>query len=164
MQISGTLDPERSWDLEKEMQADAAQADASEQIATERTRHLLASYSHILPANPRLIRRVVNSWGMLDALNKHVSHNEPEDVVVRAAIFTVRFPTMTDELLVGTSPIRIDEILDPAYVGPWSQSEVLAVLRTENGQLIEPENLGRCFGRQYRELPPELVRSVPTVG
>ena len=30
-----------------------------------RVRHLVEDYAEILPANPRLIRRVANTWGML---------------------------------------------------------------------------------------------------
>ena len=151
-------DPGAERRRQADMEADAAQADASEETAQERTRHLLAEYAHILPANPRLIRRVVNAWGMLSWLNRHVTHSEPEDIMVRAAVFTVRFPTMTDELLGSAPPITVAEILDHDGTGPWAHPEVLAVLRDKDGDLIEPARLGRCFGRQYRDTPPELSR------
>ncbi len=143
-------------------QTSSAREAASEQVALEKTRHLVASssYSPILPTNPRLIRRVVNAWGMLDALKIQVQHDEPEDIMVRAAVFLVRFPTMTDELLGNAPPITVKEILDSNYDGPWSHPEVLAVLTAEDGELIEPAKLGRCLGRQYRARRPEISHEV----
>ncbi|HMT85430.1 MAG TPA: P-loop NTPase fold protein [Arachnia sp.] len=139
-------------------QASAAREAASEQVVLDKTRHLLASapYSSLLPTNPRLIRRVVNAWGMLDALKEQVNHDEAENIVVRAAVLLVRFPSMTDELLGNATPITVKEILANDYTGPWSHPDLRAVLTDDDGTLIEPERLGRCLGRQYRRRRPKV--------
>ncbi|MFT3944317.1 MAG: P-loop NTPase fold protein [Ancrocorticia sp.] len=140
-------------------EADEAEAAASIEETAERTRHLITTYHQILPANPRLIRRVVNTWGMLTALRKHVRHSEEDDTLIRAAVFFVMFPTLTDELLSNKPLISVKDILDDLeYKGPWKHPDVLKVLHTTSGEIdkanlkpedfLEPRILARCYGRQ----------------
>ena len=75
--------------------------------------HLLLEYAEIVPANPRLIRRVANAWAMLEALRLHLGHNEPDDVVVRAAILFVQYPSLVDLLLDATVPPDLQESARP---------------------------------------------------
>ena len=46
---------------------------------SKRAAHLLTRYPELMPGNPRLIRRVVNAWGMLTALKDHVGHQHDAD-------------------------------------------------------------------------------------
>ena len=138
--------------------ADEAEAAASIEAVVEDTRHLITTYHQILPANPRLIRRVVNTWGMLTALRKHVRHSEEDDTLIRAAVFFVMFPTLTDELLSSKPLIGVKDILAKKYDGPWKHPDVLRVLQTTDDEIdeanlkpedfLEPRVLARCYGRQ----------------
>ena len=130
-----------------------AEEEASAEATAERTKHLITTYPHLMPGNPRLIRRVVNTLGMLKALRDYVAHEVDDDTLVRAAVLATMFPTLMDELLSSAQPIRAADIWEEMYVGPWKNPDVLNVLRKGNGSgavLVEPEDLGRCYGRQYR--------------
>src|SRR5262249_1221262 len=77
--------------------------EASPQATARRADHLIAHYASSMPANPRLIKRVANAWEMLLAVQSHLhpgrpTNHEPHDVLVRAAILYVRFPTLVDDL------------------------------------------------------------------
>jgi hypothetical protein len=61
-----------------------------------------------MPANPRLVKRVANTFGMLLALGLHLSHHEDDDTIARAAILFVRFPTLVDDLLSAPDPPALD--------------------------------------------------------
>jgi hypothetical protein len=103
--------------------------------ATEaRSDHLLQTYTSLMPANPRMIKRVANALGMLLAVQTHVGHTEDDDAMARAAILLVRFPLLAarlrhDDLPNGTDPC-------------WHLPGVRDVL---DG--CSPESLARCLGR-----------------
>jgi hypothetical protein len=141
---------------------DVAAKAASKEAISAFTEHLLATYTPLMPANPRLVTRVANTFGMLMALGLHVRHHEPEDYVVRAAILFVRFPALVDELLSGDDPPVIDpadrapavdvpgnSAADAAKPTSWFRRDVQQVLRDEQGQLVDIVRLARCFGREY---------------
>lgn len=134
-----------------------AQTRAGEQAAEERTRHLLAAYPLLMPSNPRLIRRVVNEWTMLEELRIHLGHSHDDETVIRAAVFLVRFPGLVETLTETARPISAEDIErgvgDAAADGRWARPDVLEVLRRHDGALIEPRSLGECFGRHYPPAP-----------
>lgn len=138
---------------EKDEAARVALNNATLLATRHREGHLLAFYSRILPPNPRLIRRVANTWGMLEALRTHLGHDEADEVVVRAAVLYVAFPTLVDGLLDEPSAPRLrDAIGDPPCPGlaeTWERADVLDVLVRADGTLVQPAAIARCYGRSY---------------
>ncbi|TDV57283.1 P-loop NTPase fold protein [Actinophytocola oryzae] len=128
-----------------------------------RVAHLLGKYAHLMPANPRLIKRVANTWGMLLAVQSHLHVGQwrdvpPEDHVARAAIMFVRFPKLVDELLSCPTPPKVGSraVLAPADTSaPWQRPDVRELLTSEYGERISPEEIARCYGRTF---PPEQFR------
>jgi hypothetical protein len=118
----------------------AAKAASKEAIAVF-SEHLLASYASLMPANPRLVTRVANMFGMLMALGLQTGHHEPQDYIARAAIMFVRFPALVDELLSEPNP----PVIAPQPAGHsadaparattlWWRRDVQQVLRDEQNQ------------------------------
>lgn len=162
---------------------DAATAAVRPATMRAREAHLLSTYSSILPANPRLIRRVINTWGMLEAIKSHTGHEEPDEVMVRAAIAYVTFPSLVDELLSApwppALPSHVRDVPD-ARDDAWLRPDVIGLLSHENGSLVAPEDIAACFGKafpgnqlrlagaqplaeaQATELPPTSARPTPS--
>lgn len=139
---------------ERERVADDALVATNPKAIERREAHLLASYTMILPSNPRLIRRVANTWAMLEALKNHVGHDEPDDVVVRAAVIYVTFPSLVDALLDDVrAPVVPSRIDDPAPEANgdslWLRPDVLNIITREDGTLVSPESIARCYGKAY---------------
>jgi hypothetical protein len=154
----------------------AAKAASKEHFAAF-SEHLLAGYAPLMPANPRLVARVANTFGMLMALRLHVGHREPQDYVARAAIAFVRFPALVDQLLSDPDPpelepppdlkpaaqphgseVRADGHASASTRRCWWRRDVQQVLRDEQGQLIDAVRLARCLGREY---PPPVPSPGP---
>jgi hypothetical protein len=103
--------------------------------ATEvRSDHLLHTYAGLMPANPRMIKRIANALGMLHAIRTHVRHAEDDDAMARAAILLVRFPVLAARL-------RFDD-LSNSTDSCWHFPGVRDVL---GGCSLE--SLARCLGR-----------------
>ena len=139
---------------ERERVADDALAATVPKAIERREAHLLASYTMILPSNPRLIRRVANTWAMLEALKSHVAHDEPDDVVVRAAVIYVTFPSLVDALLDDArAPVVPAHADDPAPEADgnslWLRPDVLSIITREDGTLAPPASIARCYGKAY---------------
>lgn len=134
--------------------AAVAAADAAVRPASirEREAHLLSTYSSLLPANPRLIRRVINTWGMLEAIKSHTGHEESDGVMVRAAIAYVSFPSLVDELLSAPqAPLMPSHVSDlpELRADAWLRPDVVALLAHENGSLVAPADIATCFGKTF---------------
>ena len=99
-----------------------------------RSDHLLHTYAGLMPANPRMIKRVANAWGMLRAVQIHVEHTEDDDTMARAAILLVRFPVLAARL-------RLDDLPNGTDLC-WHLPGVQDVL---GGRSLE--SLARCLGR-----------------
>jgi hypothetical protein len=131
---------------------------AAEQVGL-RTHHLLERYADLLPANPRMVKRVANTWGMLLALQAHLGHGEDPDTLARAAIVFVRFPALVDVLLSAASVPHAD----PALTGHersaslWQRPDVQEVLLRADGSLVDLERLARCYGRGVRATRPTTL-------
>jgi KAP family P-loop domain/WD domain, G-beta repeat len=135
--------------------------EAGPAATTERAAHLLTEYAELMPANPRLVKRVANVWGMLCALQSHLhpgrpANAPPDDHVARAAIMFVRFPALVDELLSCSSPPELHEktVQPPPYYpppppSPWLRPDVRQLLRAPDGTDIEPRCLASCYGREF---------------
>ncbi|MEU4610242.1 P-loop NTPase fold protein [Streptomyces umbrinus] len=152
-------------DAERERIANEALAAATPKAIKRREAHLLASYTMLLPSNPRLIRRVANTWAMLEALKQHVGHDEPDDTVVRAAIIYVTFPSLVDALLddvrAPTVPDQIDDSVTEAdHNSLWLRPDVLGIITHEDGTLVSPESIARCYGKAY-SLTRNLTFGIP---
>lgn len=116
------------------MQIDRVRQDATP-VATEvRSYHLLHSYADLMPANPRMIKRVSNALGMLQAIRMHVQHTEDDDAMARAAILFVRFPSLAARL-------RFDDLIN-SNDSCWHLPGVRSVLGA-----CSLESLARCLGR-----------------
>ncbi len=149
------------------LEADQAQAAADLELTKDREKHLLNQYPTLLPANPRLIRRVVNMWGMLNELRSHVGHGHDDEELVRAAVFFVRFPTLVDELISTQTPPSPGDLLTDRWATPdpdttqWRRRDVLEVLRLGDGTYLAPKTLGECYGRQYPAAPTPTPAPAP---
>jgi hypothetical protein len=107
-----------------------------------RSNHLLHTYADLMPPNPRMIKRIANALGMLQAIRLHVGHTEDDDTMARAAILLIRFPVLATRL-------RIDDQLDgtdPCWRLP-------AVRNVLGGRRLE--SLARCLGRADPPDPDE---------
>ncbi|ASW56822.1 WD40 repeat domain-containing protein [Plantactinospora sp. KBS50] len=139
---------------ERERVADDARAAATPKAIERREAHLLASYTMLLPSNPRLIRRVANTWAMLEALKHHVGHDELDDVVVRAAVMYVTFPSLVDTLLDDVRAPALPDRLDDSATETdreslWLRPDVLAIITREDGSIVSPASIARCYGKAY---------------
>jgi hypothetical protein len=66
------------------MQIDRVRQEATAAATNVRSHHLLHTYAGLLPANPRMIKRVANALGMLEAVRIHGQHAEDDDAMARA--------------------------------------------------------------------------------
>lgn len=116
------------------VQIDRVRQDATAAATDLRSHHLLHTYASLMPANPRMIKRIANALGMLDVVRAHVRHTEDDDAMARAAILLVRFPVLAARL-------RLDDIVndkDPC----WNLPGVRDVR-----DKCSLESLARCLGR-----------------
>ena len=132
--------------------------DAAPEAVAARSHHLLERYSHLLPANPRMVKRVANTWGMLLALQAHLRHGEDRDTLARAAIVLVRFPALADVLLSATTAPQADPgglTGHERSTSAWLRPDVQQVLRRDDGSVVPVERIARCYGREFaRTLVP----------
>lgn len=96
-QVSASLDLAGAERIQNEI----ADRLLDDDLSQERE-HLLLEYAESLPPNPRLIKRVANYWSMLQTIQLLVRHRISQDVVMRAAIVAVQFPTLAE--LIQQSP------------------------------------------------------------
>ena len=111
--------------------------EATPAAAKARSEHLLHAYAALMPANPRLIKRIANALGMLLAIKSHVRHSEDEDAMARAAILFVQFPVLASRLLTEDITAAATDF-EPS----WQQAGV----RNVRGR-HSLEALARCLGR-----------------
>jgi outer membrane protein assembly factor BamB len=133
-----------------------AQLEAGEEATATRTHHLLERYTTLLPTNPRLVKRVANTWGMLLAVQAHLGHAEDQDSLARAAILLVRFPALVDVLLSATSAPQTDPGALSGHErssSAWLRPDVQQVLHTEDGDPVSILSIARCYGREFPEPP-----------
>jgi hypothetical protein len=127
---------------------DRVRQEATAAATDVRGDHLLHTYAGLMPANPRMIKRIANALGMLKAIKIHVRHTEDDDALARAAILLVRFPVLAAQL-------RFDDLSngkDPCWRLP-SVQEVLGGCGLES--------LARCLGRAD---PPSTDEAVTVNG
>ncbi|HET9257529.1 MAG TPA: P-loop NTPase fold protein, partial [Pseudonocardiaceae bacterium] len=127
---------------------DRVRQEATAAATDARSEHLLHTYAGLMPANPRMIKRIANALGMLLAVRTHVGHTEDDDALARAAILLVRFPVLAARL-------RFDDL--PNGTDPcWRLPGVRDVL---GGCGLE--SLARCLGRAD---PPSADEAVTVNG
>jgi WD40 repeat protein len=119
---------------EERAQIDLVRQEATAAATQVRSVHLLHTYASLMPANPRMIKRIANALGMLEAVRIHVGHTEDDDAMARAAILLVRFPVLAARLRLDD---RVNDT-DPC----WDLPGVKDVLG-ECGFT----SLARCLGR-----------------
>jgi hypothetical protein len=130
--------------VREDEEIDRVHQEATAAATDVRSDHLLHTYAGLMPANPRMIKRIANALGMLRAVRIHVRHTEDDDTLARAAILLVRFPTLAarlrfDDLSDGTDPC-------------WHLPGVRHVL---GGCSLE--SLARCLGRADPPSADEVV-------
>ena len=118
-----------------------------------RVRHLVEDYAEILPANPRLIRRVANTWGMLRTIRAHLKTEDSvtDDALIRAAVLYVAYPDVVDALLDSQSPPHLH--LGATEGDLWARPDVLHVLRLDDGTYLDSTTLAACFGHRFPPTP-----------
>lgn len=149
----------------------AGKAAKSEAAGERAATHLLNDFAELMPANPRLVKRVADAWGMLRALKGHLNHGETDQTLARAAIVMVRFPTLVDVLLSDIVPpdeaptptagdgAPAPELSDAA--SDAAQRRRAIWLRPDVQQVVTDvtaRQLARCYGREF----PLPVNSGPT--
>ena len=162
--VRAALDNTTGKERQRLAETIAAKA-ASPEALSAFSEDLLTRYTPLMPANPRLVKRVANAFGMLLALGLHLDHHEDEDTIARAAIMLVRFPTLVDDLLSAPDPPVLDppanaSPTDPA--SPWLRRDVQQVLRRADGSRIDIIGIARCYGRHYTPDPTSSPPGTPT--
>lgn len=138
---AGAAPPVRDQESEE---IDRVRQEATAEATDVRSDHLLNTYAGLMPANPRMIKRIANALGMLRAVRTHVRHTEDDDAMARAAILLVRFPVLAARL-------RLDDL--PNGTDPcWHLPGVRDVL---GGCSLE--SLARCLGRADPPSADEVV-------
>lgn len=153
--VRAALDGTTRKERERLAEAIAAKAATTEALAVF-SEDLLTRYAPLMPANPRLVKRVANTFGMLLALGLHLGHHENEDTIARAAILFVRFPTLVDDLLSAPDPPVLHPPADASPtdpVSPWLRRDVQQILRRDDGNLVDITQIARCYGRHYAPNP-----------
>ncbi|MGH3975652.1 MAG: hypothetical protein ACRDS9_20315, partial [Pseudonocardiaceae bacterium] len=123
---------------------DRVRQEATAAATDVRSAHLLHTYAGLMPANPRMIKRIANALGMLGAVRIHVRHTEDDDAMARAAILLVRFPVLAARL-------RFDDLSNGTDLC-WHFPGVQEVL---GGCSLE--SLARCLGRADPPSAEEVV-------
>ncbi len=156
--IDRTTGPDRQR-LAEQVAAKAASPEAVAAFSED----LLTRYAALMPANPRLVKRVANAFGMLLALDLHLGHHADTDTIARAAIMLIRFPKLVDELLTEpdpptTNPQHADH--DPRGTNsPWLRRDVQQLLRPTNGNPLNLTAIASCYGRTH---PPPPITTTTT--
>jgi hypothetical protein len=123
----------------------AAQDAAMSDIEVVRD-HLLSDFADVMPANPRLIKRVVIALLMLQAIKDTIDHQENDNAVARAAILSVRFPTLASDIISDTRPSSTI-----ANSAPWTRPDVTQLLSSGESKTVplsqHVESVARCLGR-----------------
>lgn len=159
--VRAALDNTTGTERERLAEAVAAKAATPEALSAF-TEDLLTRYTPLMPANPRLVKRVANAFGMLLALGLHLGHHEDEDTIARAAIMLVRFPSLVDDLLSAPDPPVLGPPADASptdAVSLWLRRDVQQVLRRADGSPADLIRIARCYGRYY---PPDPDRQPTT--
>ena len=126
----------------------------------ERRINLMTKYVGIMPTVPRLIRRTINTWLMLEALNLHPrdSDIDIDELRVRAAILFTEFPTLVQLLFGDPRPPRYKN-------GQWTgnkrliklldRPDVMRLFRLPEGGFVQPRTLAEVLGRHYWDEPTQ---------
>ncbi|MBL6432279.1 MAG: hypothetical protein HPM95_19085 [Alphaproteobacteria bacterium] len=78
-------------------------AEESESDTVKReTEHLLRRFAHLLPDNPRVMKRMINAFGMRRMILTLEGSNVPREVLARWTVLEQRFPALAD--LAGRIP------------------------------------------------------------
>jgi hypothetical protein len=80
---------------------------------------------------------------MLVALKVHLGHDQPNEVLVRAAVMMIRFPDLVDELLSAPEPPEFDRGMSDGE-SRWERRDVREVVLGCSAQ-----DLAICFGRIF---------------
>ncbi|HET8683701.1 MAG TPA: P-loop NTPase fold protein [Micromonosporaceae bacterium] len=161
-QVRAALDKAPPAQREQLAEQVATKAATPEAVAAF-AEHLLTRYTAAMPANPRLVKRVANTFGMLQALGLHLAHHEDDDTICRAAIMFVRFPTLVDQLLSDPEPpsTQPEPGQAPESSTPWLRPDVQQLLTHEDGTAVDVIRIARCFGREYPSRPWDASRPSP---
>jgi KAP family P-loop domain len=120
--------------------------------------HFLVRYERLMPTNPRQVRRVVNAWTMLRALQSCGIRVTPPDTLtleelqLRTASLWIQFPSIIWKLTLSTDlPEYRDGKWrggDPELSAMLSTQAVANLLGLRNKRIcIQPELILRCMGR-----------------
>jgi hypothetical protein len=152
-------DPALSAPDDVRAEAARAEREATAEATSARADHLLTAYADLMPANPRLVKRIANTMGMLFALKSHLGHEESEDTIARAAIIYIRFPRLVDELVSAPEPPVIERgslwSPDPGARSAWHRGDVRQVLGDAT-----VEGIARCYGRTYPPPAPTATAMI----
>jgi hypothetical protein len=115
--------------------------EATTAVTAARSEHLLQAYATLMPANPRLVKRVANAFGMLLAIKSHTRHTEEDDAIARSAILLVRFPVLAEQLRTDHSAATHRDTTSGTD-DQWRRLDVRQVVGTHS-----LDTLARCLGR-----------------
>ncbi|MGH3520844.1 MAG: FxSxx-COOH system tetratricopeptide repeat protein, partial [Haloechinothrix sp.] len=80
----------------------------------QRTNHSLQKFATMLHANPRSMKKFLNTYSMLRSVRTLEGNTVPTDALALWAILLVRWPTLAEHL--AKDPDAADAILDPLWV------------------------------------------------
>lgn len=120
--------------------------------------HFLVRYERLMPTNPRQVRRVVNAWTMLRALQSCGIRVTPPDTLtleelqLRTASLWIQFPSIIWKLTLSTDLPEYRNGKwrggDPELNAMLSTQAVANLLGLRNKRIcIQPELILRCMGR-----------------
>lgn len=93
--------------VERKLRAYASIHTASSEIIEE-TEHMLEKYSDLVEPNPRSMKRLVNAFGIQQAVNFLVARDVENDPLVRWTIIELRWPLLAD--LLSQNPQLLSQI------------------------------------------------------
>lgn len=126
----------------------------------QHTEHVLTAYAHLLEPNPRAMKRLVNAFGLQQAVNWLSERDVPEHPLILWTILQLRWPLLADHLtrhpdqieFAGTG--RLPEDLDEEVRALLGSRQVLPVIRGEgvaDGQPLNAAQIRRIVGDELGE-------------
>ncbi len=118
-------------------------------VAQQETEHLLARFTTLLPDNPRVMKRMINAFGMRYAISLLERSDVPREALARWTVLEQRFPALadllvehpdwTDDLASPDKSENYPEVLDPFLLTPAVQN-ILAGELNPGGDISGPRS------------------------
>ncbi|MEV4147621.1 hypothetical protein AB0J40_28410 [Amycolatopsis sp. NPDC049691] len=122
-----------------------------------RTEHALSRFLPLLQANPRTIKKFLNTYNVLRSVRTLEQNTVPSDVLALWTILRVRWPSVADHLEAAPEAIRgiveplwASECFPPDLRDPAMDSGLRAVVLHTDGGPLTAEAVRQCSGTDPR--------------